>query len=260
MDHRTIAEIAGIRLFVSGDRPAGQDFRELGHVLLGIAAIDPDRVQLQHLARQVFVEAPIPRAPRRRFGSDRLGVVEIEQHRRMARNRDQHIAEPTHHMRADRLVLEPDRDRKHHWPLDRHGKVIGPELDQPLPEGRRADGGGQRALGGVVLEILAQLRLKHLREIGVGLLLFARFQELGEPGRRRRACPSRRGWAELLPQPSAGIGRDGGEFAVPGAEAEPIGRDGGRSQVEHVSHIFRVRGDRSSHAPITQCLLIMDNA
>src|SRR5687767_2314853 len=84
---RTSAEAA--------DRPAGKNFRKLLYVLLRVPARDAKRVQLQQLARVVFVQpsprllaAPAPRkyrAPRAR--PDRLKVIEVHEHRRMLRRR-----------------------------------------------------------------------------------------------------------------------------------------------------------------------------
>ena len=55
----------------SADGPAREDLRELLHVLLRVAAVDAERVQLQQFARVVLVEAALlsagrvrPRAPR----------------------------------------------------------------------------------------------------------------------------------------------------------------------------------------------------
>ena len=46
---------------IATDSPAGEDLRELLHVLLRVAAVDAERVQLEQLACVVFVEAaPLP--------------------------------------------------------------------------------------------------------------------------------------------------------------------------------------------------------
>jgi hypothetical protein len=71
-------------------RPPREDLRKLLHVLLRVTAIHTERVQLQQLARVVLVEpAPLScavspgRTPRGR--TNRLEVVEINEHRRMLR-------------------------------------------------------------------------------------------------------------------------------------------------------------------------------
>ena len=66
---------------------------KLGDVGLGVAAVDADRVQLQDLAGEVLVEAEAAALAGPGMRPDRLGVVEIEQHRRMARDGEQHVAE-----------------------------------------------------------------------------------------------------------------------------------------------------------------------
>ena len=56
------------------DRPAGQDLRQLLHVLLRVAAVDAERVQLEQLARVVLVQparVPSRRAAARRASSGR---------------------------------------------------------------------------------------------------------------------------------------------------------------------------------------------
>ena len=81
-------------------RPARENLRELLHVLLGVAAVDAERVQLEQLARVVFVQpsrcCPRPRPALRasRARADRLKVVEVDEHRRMLRRCEQHVFEP----------------------------------------------------------------------------------------------------------------------------------------------------------------------
>ena len=58
------------------DRPSGQRTRDFLHVLLRIAAVHPERVELHQLARVVLVQ-PAPRAEM---------VVEVVEHRRAVRD------------------------------------------------------------------------------------------------------------------------------------------------------------------------------
>jgi len=90
-------------------RPAGENTREGRHVILRITAIDAERVQLQDFAREIFVEPALVALPGARARSDRLKIVEIDEHRRMLRHRPQHVAETSEHERTNRLAFERTR-------------------------------------------------------------------------------------------------------------------------------------------------------
>ena len=110
------------------DRPAGERARHLGDVLLRVAAVDAERVQLHQLARVVLVQparrawrcrragiagmAGVERRRRRAHRGRACGrsvgahpVVEIEEHRRALRRRLEQIAEPAEDVRADGVAL-----------------------------------------------------------------------------------------------------------------------------------------------------------
>src|SRR6185369_6057102 len=78
----------------AADRPAGDDLGERRDILLRVATIDAERVQLQNLARQILVEAHLAptltareqsRGPRVR--TDGKVIVQVEQHRGMVLDR-----------------------------------------------------------------------------------------------------------------------------------------------------------------------------
>ncbi len=76
------AEAASAGSDRAADRPARDHLREFGDVVLGVAAIDAERVQLEDLAREVLVEtelaATVAREPRRRRPfAHRRRVVEV---------------------------------------------------------------------------------------------------------------------------------------------------------------------------------------
>src|SRR5262249_14462247 len=52
-----LVEVEGSALLRLFDAPPGQDLRQLGDVLLGVAAIDAERMQLHDFARVVFVQS-----------------------------------------------------------------------------------------------------------------------------------------------------------------------------------------------------------
>ena len=73
----------------------GEDARELLHITLRVAAVDSECVQLQQLARVVFVDV-VCRV---------LLVVEIANHRGMAQRRHDEIAEASKRVRADGAIF-----------------------------------------------------------------------------------------------------------------------------------------------------------
>ena len=60
----------------------------------------------------------------------------------MALDRIEHVAEPAHHMRADRLELHRARQPDQFELVGRDGEMVRPEMDEPLGEG---GGRGDRA-------------------------------------------------------------------------------------------------------------------
>src|SRR5207244_1391067 len=101
--------------------PAGQDAGERLDVLLAVTAIDAERVQLEDLAAEILVEALVAAAADERVRTDRLDIVEIEPHRRMARHREQHVGEPAGDMRTDGLALESADEAAHDRAQRRNG-------------------------------------------------------------------------------------------------------------------------------------------
>src|SRR5687767_2013208 len=91
-----LADLAATGKPAGADRPSGERARERGDVLLRVAAIDAECVQLENLARQVLVDAELAIVGRRataatlrelRRRSDGSLVVEVQDHRRMRLDR-----------------------------------------------------------------------------------------------------------------------------------------------------------------------------
>src|SRR6202012_3530955 len=82
----------------SGKTPAGDDTRQRGDVVLGVAAANAERMQLHDLAGKIFIQPAMAVLPRTRVRTERLLVVEKEQHRRMLLDRLQHVGEASEHM------------------------------------------------------------------------------------------------------------------------------------------------------------------
>src|SRR3989440_5219286 len=122
---RPLSEHESRTAFRALNAPAGEDARDCDDILLGVAAVDAEGVQLEELARVVLVDAcrlappifrqfvhsePPPSEKRaewtRRRGTRRhtLRIVEVEQHRRTLGRRDQQVFEMPHRARPDCLL------------------------------------------------------------------------------------------------------------------------------------------------------------
>jgi hypothetical protein len=135
---RIEVEISGIGFVEPRDRPAGQDARERRDIVLRIAAIDAERVQLHHLAREVLVEPDMAALAGLRIRADRQHLIEIEQHRRMAFDGEQHVDKAPGDVRPNRFALERAGEAANDRPDTRDRKVIAPEARHPLQERRIA--------------------------------------------------------------------------------------------------------------------------
>jgi len=132
------------------DRPAGEAARDLDHVLLRVAAVHSEGVQLHELAGVVLVE---PHAPARvgaaghhEVGARAEPVVEVEEHRGMTRGGQHEVAEPPERVRPDRLPLVGRQHPAHRPLLPVDVEVIEPEvhhhfLELPVARDRARDPG-----------------------------------------------------------------------------------------------------------------------
>ena len=122
--------------------PSGEHLGEAYDVILGVAAAHTQRVQLQNLACNVFVEATGAIDAGDRIRSNRIDVVEIEQHRRMALDGQQHIGEPADNMGPNGLALIGPGHALNL--VGRDAEMVGPEPDQPL---HKSDLGAESGFG-----------------------------------------------------------------------------------------------------------------
>ena len=163
---------------VLADAPAAQHGSEGRDVGLGVDAgprrLGAERVQLEHLAGQVLVDAGDARAfvlpggaPRlesndARVRPGRLGVVEVAQHRRVRGRGEQQGLEVAGNVRADGIALE-SADEAARGALElRDREVVGPEPVQPLGERPLRRGGGRQARERVGEDHVAVVAGKHL--------------------------------------------------------------------------------------------------
>jgi len=189
----------------------------------------------------------------RRIRADREVVVEIQLHRRVRLDREQHVREAAEDVRPDRLALEAAGEPGEKLLVDGDGKVVAPELRQPLEEGTVGGNGvlqtrghfrgidrpqklRQALLRGVLRTVASaggRCRLLALR-----LILAPQLERLGEDPRRgtqvgRREHRGRR--RQLRPQPLARIAADERELTGAGTEPEAVGGDDGSNGLAHAA-------------------------
>jgi len=229
------------RRLLAGQRPASQCAGEFQHIGLGIAAAYAQRMQFENFTRQVLVQATSRAIRRFRAGPargdavrpGRHGLVEIQQHGRMAHRGEQHILEPPQYMGPDGIGLEAGSKAQHRYFVDRDRKMIGPEVGQTLDERRAALQGtvGARLYAGqigcparalVVCTNAGTLRLGCVADGGLllGPLRHAHRGALdGTPWRGQRLVI-----IELRQQPAPWIGN--GLVVRSRTEAQAVARNG----------------------------------
>ena len=79
---------------------------ERDNVLLRVAAVHPQSMELHHFTGVVLIDAVELAVLARRIGRRILPIVEVEEHRRMVRGRTQQIAETAHRMRPDCFLFK----------------------------------------------------------------------------------------------------------------------------------------------------------
>ena len=191
------------------DGPASERAGELGYVFLTIAGAHSQCVQLKYLARQILVQAALLAAPRcartqKAVGPDRFGLIEIKQHRGMALNRAQHIAETSQQLGADCFKFERPGKAQRGRLVDRHGKMVRPEMHQSFHKrGRAGQCGSGSQPGGFDIGIAqraersGQVVLSGLH-LGAGLrgFLLAITPIIARCGQQSNHCRSRWGGSQ----------------------------------------------------------------
>ena len=128
------------------NRPAGEAARHRDHVLLGVAAVHSQGVELQQFAAVVLVQAVrlarqlLGRSERPgREGSDLkyvgrhgLPVVQVEKHGRMTRSGQQKVLEFAQHVRPDGIALIARQHGAHAVLALEDVEVVEPEIGQHL--------------------------------------------------------------------------------------------------------------------------------
>ena len=156
-------ELACLGMVRGKMRPPGQDLGEVGHVRLGIAAVDAQRVKFENLTREILVVGTVLLGILLGIGgsgSNRHLVFEITDHRGVGADGLQQVRELAESALADDTALQMACGGHHQVALaavDR--KVVGPELHEPLGE--------------------AHLRFERLGVAGRGL----RFDDVGWLGK-----------------------------------------------------------------------------
>src|SRR5687767_4124851 len=114
--------------------PAGEASGDFSDVLLRVAAIHTERVQLHQLARVILVEAApsFPTAIDLRI--DRLPVVEVEQHGGMLGGGEHHVFKFAQHARADRVPLVGSYEVAIGTLVEVDVEMVVPEIGEDLGE------------------------------------------------------------------------------------------------------------------------------
>src|SRR5262249_17166642 len=84
----------------------------------------PDGMQLHDLASEILVDSFAAALACKRVRTNRLHIIEIQQHRRVHFDRQQHIGKFAAHMPADRLTLESAAQRAYRTLVGRDTKVV----------------------------------------------------------------------------------------------------------------------------------------
>ncbi len=141
------------------DADAGQHPRQLLHILLRVAGIHAQRVQLHQLAGVVLIDVP----------GRVLVVVQVLQHRRMFESRHHQVLEMPEDVRPDRtLRVVADQPAQIGLVLE-HAEMVEPEPDHLLLQLRRGIHRAQQfAANGLIRELVAALveRLARLLLVG----------------------------------------------------------------------------------------------
>ena len=219
-------KFAGIGLTAwAREAPARYQFCQCDHIVLDVAPVDAERVKLEYLTCQIFVEPATKEATSARTGADRLRIVEVEGHRRMLGGGKKHIGETSGDMRPDHFTFEGTGQARDDGPSCRHGEVIAPEHHQTFMKrdiARYHRLGARGDLADVDLSVLRAKELLNLR--CAALLRRVKLQQV----RRRwlKTGKLRRQWLqhrELLVQPPAWIRGNRRHIPATGAEAKAIG-------------------------------------
>ena len=168
---RPLVELEASPLLRPPDAPPREDPGDLDHVLLGVAPVYAQRVQLEQLTRVVLVDPlghplegafplgvglrRLPRkarhvaataepgtraeagpCERRRHGTGghALPVIEIEEHGRASRRGEQQVRELPERARAERLLDVGRREHPIGALAEEHVEVIDPEVDHDLAQ------------------------------------------------------------------------------------------------------------------------------
>ena len=105
-------------------RHAGQDQGRAPDVRLEVAPVDPDGVQLEHLATEVLVRGPL----RRRL------VVELGEHGGVLRRGHEHVGVAAEGVLAHDVDVEAVHGIPRLTPGGGHDEVVGPEVDHDLEQ------------------------------------------------------------------------------------------------------------------------------
>ena len=143
------------------DAPPGENAGDVDDVLLAVAAIHAEGMELEELASVVLVDAPrhpfrieSPHPGRLSAGRHALRIVQIEEHGGTFRRRDQEVLEPAQRVGTDRFLYIGRHQEAVGTLADEDIEVIRPEIDHHFAQLSLRNG---RPHDGELLELTAQL-------------------------------------------------------------------------------------------------------
>ena len=229
----------GLATGLLADGPAGQQHGGLRDVLLGIAGLYTQGVQLQQFAREILIQAFFSPRPSPGGWPHGLRVVQVQQHGRVQGGRAQQFFEIAKGVRTDRLVLMRPHQCQHGALGGRHAEVVGPELHPALGHRRRGFNGVLPAPGQPLEIGLPQVlaRGRHRAQLVLGHR--GTFGRLGTQRGPEHLAGEQQGlhavdqstgvksaWVlKLFQNPGTGIGTQRCQAGL--GKAEPVGGDGG---------------------------------
>ena len=119
------------------DGPTGEAAGHGDDIFLRVTAVHAERVQLEQLAGVILIQPPGgPGAaphPGQRLGSwrrNRLPVIQVEQHGRILRRRQQHVLELAKNMRTNGIALVGRHQKAIIALFEEYVEMVVPEIDQ----------------------------------------------------------------------------------------------------------------------------------
>jgi len=169
---------------VAADRPPSDYRGKSSHISLRVAPVHAKRMQLEGFPCEVLIDTNAAAALTASEQTSSLGVrpnrhviVEVQQHGRMPLDGKQHVREAPKYIRTNCFALQTTCEAQHDVLVDRHCKVIRPEVRQPFDERTISANGLTKSRAGFGY-IDGPIDLPDFRECGEGVGLIGRVRRI----------------------------------------------------------------------------------